>query len=358
MVADPHDMLSRVADSLYWMARYIERAENNARFIDVDLQMSLDAPITFSEQWEPLVAITGNVEAFEERYRTPSRENVIRFLTVDRDNPNSIVSAVMKARENARSVREAISSDVWEQVNAFYLLVSSASAERLAINDSYKFFADIKRFSHLTAGVADNTMSHGEAWNFMQLGRMIERADNTSRLLDVKYFMLLPSAEDVGSAIDEMQWSILLRSATALEMYRRRHGTITPANVIDFLLLDTEFPRAILFCLLMAEQSLHGISGTRLGTFSNLAERRIGQLRSELAYSQVSEIISQGLHEFLDNFQSQLNAAGEAITATFFALQSEGLSRTSGGLTRDLLSGDQSQGWISRDRRYESDLRQ
>jgi len=358
MAAEARDMLSRVADSLYWMSRYIERAENTARFIDVNLQMSLDAPITFSEQWEPLIAITGDVAAFSDRYDAATRENVIRFLTIDRDNPNSIVSAVTKARENARSVREVISTDVWEQINAFYLLVSSASAERLALSDSYNFFADIKRFSHLTAGVADNTMSHGEAWNFMRLGRMIERADNTSRLLDVKYFILLPSAEDVGSAIDEMQWSILLRSATALEMYRRRHGTIVPANVIDFLILDSEFPRAILFCLLTAEQSLHAISGSRQGTFSNLAERRIGQLRSELSYSQVAEIIAGGLHEFLDNFQAQLNAAGEAITATFFALQSEGLGRTTGGLTRDLLSGDQSQGWVDRDRRHESDFRQ
>jgi uncharacterized alpha-E superfamily protein len=312
--------------------------------------MSLDAPITFSEQWAPLIAITGDIKAFEDRFKVASRENVIRFLTIDRDNPNSIISAVMKARENARSVREVISSDVWEQVNAFYLHVSSIRAEQLAITDSYNFFADIKRYSHLVAGVADNTMSHGEPWNFMQLGRMLERADNTSRLLDVKYFLLLPSADDVGSAVDEMEWAILLRSATALEMYRRRHGTITPRNVIDFLLLDTEFPRAILFCLLTAEQSLHAVSGTRQGTFSNLAERRLGQLRSELAYSQVSEIIGRGLHEFLDNLQGQLNGVGDAITATFFALQSEGLNRTSGGLSRDLLSGDQSQGWVDRDR--------
>ncbi|MGE0057783.1 MAG: alpha-E domain-containing protein [Dehalococcoidia bacterium] len=351
-------MLSRVADSLYWMARYIERAENTARFIDVSLQMSLDAPITFSEQWEPLIAITGDVTAFKERYDSAGRENVVRFLTLDRTNPNSIVSCVMSARENARSVREVISSEVWEQVNAFYLLVSGPGAEHRAMTDSYSFFADIKRFSHLIDGVADNTMSHGEAWNFMELGRMIERADNTSRLLDVKYFLLLPSADDVGGAIDEMQWSILLRSATALEMYRRRHGTITPANVIDFLLLDTEFPRAILYCLLSAEQSLHAVSGTRPGTFSNPAERRLGQLRSELAYSSITEIIRRGLHEFLDNFQSQLNATGEAISGTFFALQSQGLGRTNGGLSSDLLSGDQSQRWAGRDRGYESDLRQ
>jgi len=351
-------MLSRVADSLYWMARYIERAENTARFVDVNLQMSLDAPITFSEQWEPLIAITGDLRQFHERFQDASRENVIRFLTLDRDNPNSIVSAVMSARENARSVREVISSDVWEQVNAFFLAVSQAGAERAAMSDSYRFFADIKRFSHLTAGVADNTMSHDEAWNFIHLGRMLERADNTSRLLDVKYFLLLPSAEDVGGAIDEMQWSILLRSATALEMYRRKHGTIAPANVIDFLLLDTEFPRAILYCLMQAEQALHAISGTRQGTFSNRAERRLGQLRSELAYSHVEEIIKSGLHEFLDNLQSQLIAVGQAVAETFFTLQFDGAQRPTEGATRDLLSGNQSQGWIGGDRRYAGDLRQ
>lgn len=350
-------MLSRVADSLYWMSRYIERAENMARFIDVNLQMSLDSPMTFSEQWEPLIDITGDSEIFEERYGKPTRENVIRFLTLDRENPNSIVSTVTNARENARSVREVISSDVWEQVNGFYLLVSTPGAERAAMSDSYRFFSDIKRYSHLTAGVADNTMSHGEPWHFMQLARMLERADNTSRLLDVKYYLLLPSADDVGGPIDEMQWSFLLRSATALEMYRRKCGSISPSNVIDFLLLDTEFPRAILFCLVQAEASLHAISGTRPGTFSNLAERRIGQLRSELAYSQVREIVASGLHEFLDNLQSQLNAVGGAITSTFFALQSESLNRPSGGTSRDLLSGNQSERWVDRDRRYEGDLR-
>src|SRR6266545_4138709 len=214
-------MLSRVADSLYWMARYIERAESTARFIDVNLNMSLDSPITFSDQWQPLVAITGDLEAFRARYSEAKRDNVIEFLALDKDNPSSILSCLSKARENARSIREVISSETWEQVNRFYLLVSSQAARRRARESSSTFFSDVKLNAHLLAGVADNTTSHGEAWHFMQLGRLLERADNTSRLLDVKYFLLLPSLGDVGGAIDDMQWAILLRSATAFEMYRK-----------------------------------------------------------------------------------------------------------------------------------------
>ncbi|HLF78564.1 MAG TPA: alpha-E domain-containing protein [Dehalococcoidia bacterium] len=353
-------MLSRVAASVYWMARYIERAENAARFIDVNLQMSLDSPITFSDQWQPLVAITGDLRSFQERYDEANRENVIQFLTLDKENPNSILSCLSKARENARSIREAISSETWEQVNRFYLMVSHRAAGRRALEGSTTFFSDVKLASHLVSGIADNTTSHGEAWHFMELGRLLERADNTSRMLDVKYFLLLPSVEDVGGAVDEMQWSVLLRSATAFEMYRKKYGPISPDNVVQFLLLDTEFPRAILFCLLHAESSLHAISGTIPGSYSNLAERRLGVLRSELAYAQVYDIITKGLHEFLDGLQTKLNGVGDAITQTFFTLQpaENGNSATAmGGPGGDVLSWNQSQGGSRRDRRFTGDLR-
>ena len=156
-------------------------------------------------------------------------------------------------------------------------MVSSRSAARRSQASSYAFFSEVKLLSHLVAGVADNTMSHGEAWHFFRLGRMIERADNTSRLLDVKYFLLLPSVEDVGGAVDEMQWSILLRSASALEMYRKRFGQISPENVVDFLLLDTDFPRSILFCL-RARRGFaardHGLAGR--APIRNRAEQSAG----------------------------------------------------------------------------------
>jgi uncharacterized alpha-E superfamily protein len=179
----------------------------------------------------------------------------------------------------------------------------------------------VKLLSHLVSGVADNTMTHDEAWHFFQLGRILERADNTSRLLDMKYFLLLPSVEQVGGAVDELQWSALLRSASAFEMYRKRYGPLSPEHVIDFLMLDTAFPRAILFCLIHGDESVRAISGSAPGIFRNEVERRLGRLRSELAYAQASEIIASGLHEFCDNFQSRLNEVGNAITATFFTQQ-------------------------------------
>src|SRR3954454_3574993 len=231
-------MLGRVAESIYWAGRYIERAENTARFIDVNLQMGLDAPSSFAEQWAPMVAIYGANSGFTDRYDEASRENVIEFLAADPLNPSSIYSCLQKARENARSVREVISSEMWEQINRFYLTVSNGAARRRPILDSFQFFSEVELHSQVVAGVADNTMSHGDAWHFFQLGRHLERADNTSRLLDVKYFLLLPSPEDVGGAIDEMQWSIVLRSASAFEMYRKRHGRIGPEQVIDFLLVE------------------------------------------------------------------------------------------------------------------------
>jgi uncharacterized alpha-E superfamily protein len=164
-------------------------------------------------------------------------------------------------------------------------------------------------------------MTHGEAWHFCQLGRMLERADKTSRILDVKYFILLPKVSDVGTPFDDIQWLALLRSASALEMYRQRHGRISPPNVVNFLVLDREFPRAVLHCLTRANESLHSISGTVTGSYSNIAERRLGQLRAELAYTQADDVISGGLHEFVDSLQSRLNLIGDAIHDSFFAMR-------------------------------------
>jgi uncharacterized alpha-E superfamily protein len=315
-------MLSRVADSIFWMGRYIERAENVARFIDVNLHMILDLPVGSAEQWEPLVITSGDQDRFAARYGgSASQASVIRFLAFDTDNPNAIVSCLRAARENARSVREIISSEMWEQVNTFYLMVSAPEAVRQASESPHELFTQIKMASHLFEGLTETTMSHGEAWHFCRLGRLVERADKTTRLLDVKYFMLLPRFTDVGSPFDDIQWSAVLRSASGFEMYRKRYGRIAPDRVVDFLLLDREFPRAVHSCLIGAEESLHAISGTPVGTFRNSAEQRLGQLRSELGFARVDDILAGGLHEFLDALQLKLNAVGDAIHETFFALR-------------------------------------
>src|SRR5437016_1826296 len=238
-------MLSRVAESIYWMSRYVERAENVARFIDVNLNLMLDPPDGSGRQWQPLVNTTGDHEDFAERCGEATQYNVIQFLTFDRDNPNSIISCLRAARENARSVREIISSEMWLQLNQFYLTVNCAASSAKGQDLPHDFFTEVKSASHLFAGVADSTMTHGEAWHFFRLARKLERADKTSRILDVKYFILLRSVADVGTPFDELQWAAVLRSTSAFEMFRKRHGRIAPRSIIEFLVLDNQFPRAI-----------------------------------------------------------------------------------------------------------------
>jgi uncharacterized alpha-E superfamily protein len=316
-------MLSRVAESIYWMSRYVERAENLARFVDVTHQMTLDLPPGSQQQWEALVWASGDQKYFAEKYLQPTRENVIQFLTFDRDYTGSILSCARAARENARSVRESISSEMWEQLNQFYITVRDA-AKAGQLPSPNEFFQYVKNSSHLFVGITVTTFSQGEAWHFARLGRVLERADKTSRILDVKYFTLLPHVHDVGTPIDDLQWSAVLRSVSGFEMYRKRHHGITPKRVVGFLVLDRLFPRAIMHCIDVADRSLHAISGSPEGTFWNVAEKRLGQLRGKLAYSTVEEIIGGGLHEFLDALQTQLNGVGSGIYDTFIAIEPPG----------------------------------
>ncbi|MDP1797031.1 MAG: alpha-E domain-containing protein [Planctomycetaceae bacterium] len=313
-------MLSRVAESIYWMSRYIERAENVARFIDVNLNLALDLGPEMERQWNSLIYTTGDEVLFQSRYRDATQQNVIQFLTLDDGNPNSILSCLQRARENARTVRDMISSPMWEELNKYYLLLRSASPAQV-LNAPIEFFQRIILTRYTLDGATQATMSHTEAWHFHRLGQMIERADKTSRILDVKYYILLPEATDVGTPIDANQWAALLKSASALEMYRKAHGRITPAQVAEFLILNRDFPRAMRFCLIRGEQSLLSITGGASGTFRNRAEQRLGRLRSELDYSNIDEIMQSGLHEFVDRFQNRLNAVGEAVSETFFAVK-------------------------------------
>ena len=315
-----HDMLSRVAMSIYWMSRYVERAENTARFIDVNLQLGLDMPQS-SAQWYPLVVTTGDADSFADRYNAATKQNVIDFLTFDRDNPNSIISCLTAARENARQIREVISSEMWQHLNRFYLMVRDTGFRQQIGRREHMFYEDIQAAGQSFIGITDTTMAHNVGWHFSRLGREIERADKTSRILDVKYYILLPKVEDVGTPVDSIQWAALLKSASALEMYRQVHGRITPDHVVEFLILDREFPRAVLYCLTRAQESLHAITTSPTNTFSNLSEQRLGQLWSQLAYGRAEDIVAGGLHEFIDNLQVRLNSIGHAVHEDFFALR-------------------------------------
>lgn len=311
-------MLSRVADSIFWMRRYIERAENVARFIDVTLNLTLGLGLDRYQQWEPLVYTTGDHDVFHEHYDEVNQASVIRFLTFDERNPNSILSCLKMARENARTSREMLSSQMWEELNKFYLFVRDHRNDSKAVDSPFEFFGRIRQAGYLLEGVTYSTMSHGEAWNFGRLGALLERADKTSRILDVKYYLLLPDISDVGTPIDISQWGMLLKSTSALEMYRRRYGRISPKQVAAFMLLDRDFPRAIRFCISRAEQSLLAITGGTAGNFQNKPEQYLGRLRAELDFLHIDEVMNIGLHEFIDDFQTKLNLAGDAISGLFF----------------------------------------
>ena len=318
MNGDARPLLSRVADSVYWMARYIERAENVARYIGVNLNLQLDLPLDPAHQWQPLLDTSGDAAEFKERYPHADQDSVIEFLAYDPENSNSIFSCVRAARENARSVRDTISSEMWTQMNAMYLQVQ---AERSLPEPEQllEAFRQIRLGCHLFQGVTDSTMTHNEAWHFLRLGRKLERADKTSRILDVKYFMLLPSTRDVGTPYDDIHWSAVLKSVSGFEMYRQKYGRISPKCVVDFLVIDAEFPRSIHYCVNRAADSLRAITGTSMGSYRYRSEQLMGQLRAELDFTSVDTILQHGLHEYLDALQVKMNAIDASLREEFVA---------------------------------------
>ena len=311
-------MLSRVAESMFWMARYIERAENVARFLTVNHGLTLGETYTKNHQWSPLVQTTGDHDFFAKHYGEPTRENVERFLIRDKTSPNSIISCLENARENGRRIRDHISSVMWEELNKFYLMVKVFSEKPRALDETCEFFRNVRLASHLLAGATDASMSHDETWHFGQLGRLLERADKTSRILDVKYYVLLPDPSSIGTPVDVIQWSALLQSADASFMYRREHGRLAPMKIANFLVLNAKFPRSIRHCVTRAEESLHAITETPVGSFRSIEEQKMGRLRAELDYITIMEIITFGLHEFIDRIQGKINDVGNAIHSTFF----------------------------------------
>ncbi len=316
-------MLSRVAYSIYWMSRYLERVENIARFIDTQLNMILDLPPMREDPfaWRPLVSITGDDDYFNEHYETPSKENVIYFHTFDGNYPNSISSSITAARENARSVREVIPSEMWEQINRLYITVKRTGASLHAGKNPHQFYTDIKMACHLIAGIGYSAMSHGEAWEFYQLGKFLERADKTSRILDVKYFVILPRLDYIGSSLDNVQWTALLKSTSAFEMYRKEFNQISPENIVKFLVFNKEFPRSILYCILRTEDALASLTGLSLGASKTELNLEIEKIATKITYSNVNEILSGGLHSYLDEVQSDLNGLGNKIYENFFEMK-------------------------------------
>jgi len=316
-------MLSRVANLVYWMARYLERAENTARIVDVNAQLVLDLQSRQAaddpKSWEPLVYVTGDEEKFFELYgETASERAVVEFMLFDKRNPSSLISCIAFARENARCIRDQLSSDVWETLNTFFLKLKGDDYTRYAQLGSSDYLSRVKTQIQLLFGVAESMIPRTDLWWFFQLGRHLERADNTSRIVDVKYYMLLPDLHAVGSALDMVQWASVLRSCSAFEAFRRsRRGQLNLERVVDYLLRDEVFPRSILFSIAEAEQCLGQVTANAVHLEDNQPARLIRELRAELEMIDVPAVIADGLHEFLDDIQTKISEIHEALQATF-----------------------------------------
>jgi uncharacterized alpha-E superfamily protein len=314
-------MLSRVADSLYWMSRYAERAENIARILDVNLQLMLDLPKLDSEEqkalWGPVLRSTGDHEDFFKHHKVTSSENVIDFLTLHPKNPNSIVNCITTARENARHVREQISLEMWEEINRTYLWMKGQTLKKIQRQGPYEFFMQVKNASHLFQGITDGTMTHGEDWDFIQVGKYLERADMTTRILDAndEIFIKQPAATQTSGTL---HWSAILRSCSSHDAYRKFYvAQVEPDKVVEFLILNEFFPRSIRFCAQALNDALRRISGCKEEHFTNLAEKLAGRVVAELNYSALEDIKTVGMHEYMDELQVKLNTIGEAIFQTY-----------------------------------------
>jgi uncharacterized alpha-E superfamily protein len=311
-------MLSRVASSLYWMNRYVERAENTARVLDVAWRMSLlvKEPGLQAQEWSAPLVITGALDGFPGGAEAAGAREVLAYMALDPQNPSSIYACARQARENARAVRGAITSEMWEVVNATWLELQQIDARRLQSRGVSPFFDWVKERSHLFRGVTFGTLLRDEAYWFSRLGTHIERADSTARILDVKYHVLLPSIEAVGGAVDYYQWSAVLRSVSAFESYRKVYrDVITPLRLAELMILDQDMPRSLHFSLMQACDTLERVRNDR----SDECLRQAGLLLSQLRYGRVGDIFEAGLHEYLTAFLDSTKRLSDEIDRAFFA---------------------------------------
>ena len=318
-------MLSRVANLIYWIARYLERAENTARIVEVNAQLVLDLQSRQDADdpraWEPLVFVTGSDEKFHELYGEKATERaVIEFMLFDKRNPGSVLSCIGFARENARCIRDQLSSELWETINTFYLRLKDDDFTRYAQLGAADYLAWIKSQTQLFHGVADAMIPRTDGWWFYDLGRHLERADNTTRILDIKYYMILPSVQAVGSALDMVQWASVLRSCSAFEAFRRaRRGDLDLARVVDYLIRDEAFPRSVLYAVAEAEQCLVRIGPGDGQPAVAAAHARVRALREDLEAAEVRAVIAAGLHEYLDGIQLRLDQIHQAVQAAYIS---------------------------------------
>ncbi len=313
-------MLCRTANELFWMSRHIERAENMARMLDVTYRMSLlpydmvEPGLAWAEPWAVPLVTSGLATEYYEQFTELSAQNVLKFLILDASNPSSIFCCLRAARESARSVRGAITSEMYEDLNSSWLEMREYDYAQIESDGISDFFDWVKMRSHLFRGVTFGTMLRDEAYHFIRLGTHLERADNTARILDVKYHTLLPSAADVGGAVDYYQWGALLRSVSGFESYRKIYSdVITPRRVAELLILRDDMPRSLHACMNFIHETLEKICDES----SSEIERTSGELHAKLHFGKTDDIIRFGLHEYLIDFLARISALGNDISRHF-----------------------------------------
>jgi len=311
-------LLSSVAEHVYWMARYVERAENTARIILVNNNLLLDMPRSIELGWEPLVAITGNADLFREHYDEASERNVIRFLVSDVRNSNCIINSLAQARENLRTTRAILPRAVWETLNDLHAYASDNKTSGMSRRGRYAFMRRIIDYSQLLAGKLSSTMSHDQTYDFLRMGRNMERADMTTRVIDVRGSNLLPSITEELRPFDDIQWKSVLDSLAGYQMYRRHvHVRVRGREVLRFLLQDTRFPRAVHYCLAEVESCLRCLDS------SESPLRALGMAQRVLGRVGVDEIVGDGLTDFLNEFQLVHSELNSQITASYFEVGEE-----------------------------------
>lgn len=310
-------MLSRVADALFWMSRYLERAEHVARLLDecFHLELDLHGVTTGPHElhWTALVAIVQpglSVQAGD----GSAQAAVSRALTFDLGNPDSVMSCISRARYNARSVRGTINGEIWKELNKLYWQLSDDEFTAQARESPHDFFQAVECGSHLVQGVCDATLTHDEGWQFIQLGKFLERADKTLRILDVQYHFLQGMLDPADLSLSNLQWGAVLRSCRAYEAYQSLYvGRVEPEHVLEFLLLHPTFPRSVRFCLEAAAAALARIEPAGSARVLSPADRVLGRVLSDLKYMEVNEVLHGDLHAFLRDVQQRSLAAGRAV---------------------------------------------
>lgn len=306
-------MLSRVAETLYWMSRYLERAESTARLINVNGGLMLDLPRQYCPGWSMLIAIVGSYDSFQQRHMAATEKNVVHFMIGDDGNPASILSSIRRARENARTVRDIIPREAWEQINELYIKAQENLASGLSPKLRYAYLKNIILGVQQIVGILAGGMSHDASYDFMRLGRNLERADMTTRIVDVGASTIAPERDEAHKPFESIRWMSVLKSLTAYQMYRRNmQAAVRRDAVLDYLLKDDAFPRAFYFCLREGRQCLGRLP------HSEAPMAVLTRLMQEIESTRPETLSQEGLSQFVDILQVRLGEIHEAIVKEYF----------------------------------------